>query len=69
MGLVESPVYHGRSKYIKAKWQFIRKRVEMVIVKLADVRIELVGADLMTKAVGQAVLAVNMRLIGTFKSG
>ena len=67
--LAENPVYHGRSKHIRAKWHFIRKRVEMGMVKLVDVRTELMGADMMTKSVGPAVLGVNMKLIGMFKSG
>ena len=67
--LAENPVYHGRSKHIKAKWHFIRKRVELGMVKLIDVRTEMMGADMLTKAVGPAVLAVNMRLIGMSKCG
>ena len=67
--LAENPVYHGRSKHIRAKWHFIRRRVEMGMVKLVDVRTELMAADMMTKSVGPAVLAVNMRLIGMSKSG
>ena len=67
--LVENPMYHGRSKHIRAKWHFIRKQVEMGMVKLVDVRTELMGADMMTKSVGPAVLGVNMKLIGMFKSG
>ena len=39
------------------------------MVKLTDVRTELMGADMLTKAVGPAVLAVNMRLIGMAKFG
>ena len=38
-------------------------------LKLVDVRTEEMGADMMTKAVGPAVLGVNMKLIGMFKSG
>ena len=65
--LAENPVYHGRSKHIRAKWHFIRKRVELGLVKLVDVRTEQMGADMLTKAVGPAVLVVNMGLIGTSK--
>ena len=39
------------------------------MVKLVDVRIELMGADMMTKVVGPAVLGVNMKLIGMSKCG
>ena len=39
------------------------------MVKLVDVRIEQMGADMLTKAVGPAVQAVNMRLIGMSKCG
>ena len=67
--LAENPVYHGRSKHIRAKWHFIRKRVESGMVKLIDVRTEFMGADMMTKSVGPSVLAVNMKLIGMYKSG
>ena len=67
--LAENPVYHGRSKHIRAKWHFIRRRVELGMVKLVDVRTELMGADMLTKAVGPAVLAVNMRLIGMSQCG
>ena len=70
--LAENLVYHGRSKHIRARWNFIRKRVDMGIVKLIYVRTELMGADMLTKAVGLAVLAVlavNMRLIGMKKCG
>ena len=67
--LAENPVYHGRSKHIRAKWHFIRKRVELGLVKLVDVRTEQMGADMLTKAVGPAVLAVNMGLIGMSKCG
>ena len=38
-------------------------------LKLVDVRTLDMGADMMTKAVGPAVLGVNMKLIGMFKSG
>ena len=67
--LAENLVYHGRSKHIRAKWHYIRKRVELGMVRLVDVRTELMGANMLTKAVGPAVLAVNMRLIGMSKCG
>ena len=67
--LAENPVYHGRSKHIRAKWHFIRRRVEMGMVKLVDVMTELMGADMMTKSVGPAVLGVNMKMIGMSKCG
>ena len=67
--LAENPVFHGRSKHIRAKWHFIRKRVELGLVKLVDVRTELMGADMLTKSVGPAVLRVNVKLIGMFMSG
>ena len=35
-----------------------------VTVRLIDVRTELMGADMMTKSVGPAVLGVNRKLIG-----
>ena len=66
--LAENPVYHGRSKHILAKWHFIRQRVTKGWIKLFDVRTESMGADMMTKAVGPSVLAVNMKLIGMHKS-
>ena len=64
--LAENPVFHGRSKHIRAKWHFIRKRVELGMVRLVDVKTEFMGADMMTKSVGPAVLKVNMKLIGMF---
>ena len=67
--LAENPVYHGRSKHILSKWHFIRQRVGKGFLKLVDVRTEEMGADMMTKAVGPAVLGVNKKLIGMFKSG
>ena len=67
--LAENPVYHGRSKHILAKWHFIRQRVTKGWIKLFDVRTEFIGADMMTKAVGPSVLAVNMKLIGMHKRG
>ena len=67
--LAENPVFHGRSKHIRAKWHFIRKRVELGMVELVDVMTEFMGAGIMTKSVGPAVLKVNMRLIGMFGSG
>ena len=67
--LAENPVYHGRSKHILAKWHFIRQRVSKGWIKLFDVRTESMGADMMTKAVGPSILAVNMKLVGMFKSG
>ena len=67
--LAENPVYHGRSKHILAKWHFIRQRVTKRLIKLFDVRTESMGADMMTKAVGPSVLAVNMKLIGMHKCG
>ena len=67
--LAENPVYHGRSKHILSKWHFIRQRVGKGFLKLVDVRTEEMGADMMTKAVGPAVLGVNMKWIGMFKSG
>ena len=67
--LAENPVYHGRSKHIMAKWHFIRQRVSKGLIKLFDVRTESMGADMMTKAVGPSVLAVNMKLIGMHKTG
>ena len=42
--LAENPMFHGRSKHIRAKWHFIRKRVELGMVKLVDVKTELMGA-------------------------
>ena len=36
----------------------------MGMVRLIDVKTELMGADMMTKSVGQAVLGVNRKLIG-----
>ena len=30
--LAKNPVFHGRSKPIRAKWHFIRKRVELGMV-------------------------------------
>ena len=66
--LAENPVYHGRSKHILSKWHFIRQRVGKGFLKLVDVRTEQMGADMMTKAVGPAVLGVNKKLIGMFKS-
>ena len=62
--LAENLVFHGRSKHIRAKWHFIRKRVELGMVKLVDVKTEFMGTDMMTKSVGPAVLKVNMKLIG-----
>lgn len=41
--LAENPVYHGRSKHIRAKWHFVRRRVEMGMVRLIDVRTGLMG--------------------------
>ena len=67
--LAEIPVYYGRSKHILAKWHFIRQRVSKGWIKLFDVRTKSMGADIMTKAVGPSILAVNMKLIGMFKSG
>ena len=67
--LAENPVYHGRSKHILAKWHYIRQRVSKGYIKLFDVRTDSMGADMMTKAVGPSILALNMRLIGMFKSG
>ena len=67
--LAENPVHHRRNKHIGWKWHFIRKRVELGMVKLVDVRTELMGADMMTKAVGSAVLGVNVKLIGMSKCG
>ena len=64
--MTENPVFHGRSKHIRAKWHFIRKRVELGMVRLVDVRTEFMGADMMTKSVGPAVLKVNMKSIGMF---
>ena len=51
-----------------AKWHFIRQRVSKGWIKLFDGRTESMGADMMTKAVGPSILAVNMKLIGVFKS-
>ena len=59
-------MFHGRSKHIRAKWHFIREQVELGMVRLVDVRTEFMGADMMTKSVGSAVLKVNMKLIGMF---
>ena len=67
--LAENPVYHGRSKHILAKWHFIRQRVTKGWIKLFDVRTEFMAADMMTKAVGPSVLAVDMKLIGMWQSG
>ena len=67
--LAENPVYHGRCKHVLAKWHFIRQRVTKGLIKPFDVRTESMGADMMTKAVGPSVLAVNMKLIGMHKSG
>ena len=67
--LAENPVYHGRSKHILSKWHLIRKRMEGGFLKIVDVRTVDMGADMMTKVVGPAVLGVNMKLIGMFKSG
>ena len=67
--LAENPVYHGHSKHILAKWHFIRQRLSKGYIKLFDVRTESMGADMMTKAVRPSILAVNMKLIGMFKSG
>ena len=36
------------------------------MVRLVDVRTEFMGADMMSKSVGPAVLKVNMKLIGMF---
>ena len=60
----ENPVYHGRSKHILAKWHFVRERVENGQVKLGDVRTAYMAADMLTKFVGRAILAVDMKLIG-----
>ena len=62
--LAENPVYHGRSKHILAKWHFVRERVESGQVKLEDVRTAYMAADMLTKSVGPAILAVDMKLIG-----
>lgn len=43
--------------------------VELGMVKLVDMRVELMGADMLTEGVGPPVLAVNMRLIEMAKSG
>ena len=67
--LAENPVYHGRIKHILAKWHFIRQRVSKGWIKPFDVRTKSMGADMMTKAVGPSILAVNMKLIGMFKGG
>ena len=67
--LAENPVYHGRSKHILAKRHYIRQRVSKGYIKLFDVRTESMGADMMTMAVRPSILAVNMNLIGMFKSG
>ena len=56
-------------KEVAAKWHFIRQRVSKGLIKLFDVRTESMGADMMTKAVGPSVLAVNMKLIGMHKCG
>ena len=67
--LVENSVYHGRNKHILAKWHFIRQRVSKGWIKLFDETTKSMGAVMMTKAVGPSILAVNMKLIGMFKSG
>ena len=67
--MAENPVHHRRNKHIGWKWHFIRKRVELGVVKLVDVRTELMGANILTKAVGPAVLGVHMKLIGMSKCG
>ena len=41
----------------------------MGMVRLFDVRTELMGADMLTKSVGPNVLRVNMKLIGMRKCG
>ena len=64
--LAENPVFHGRSKHIRAKWHFIGKRVEQGMVRLVDVRTEFMGADMMTNSEGPAVMKDNMKLIGMF---
>ena len=45
--LAENPAHHGRNKHIGWKWHFIRKQVELGMVKLVDVRTELMGVDMM----------------------
>lgn len=68
--LAENPVYHGRSNHIRAKWHFVRERVQCGQIKLQDVRTELMAADMLTKSLGPAILAVNMKLLGmNVKSG
>lgn len=67
--LVKNLVHHGRNKHIGWKWHFIRKQLEMGIVKLVNARTELMGADMMTKSVRPAVLGVNRKLIGITKCG
>ena len=68
--LAENPVYHGRSKHILAEWHFVRERVESGQVKLEDVRTAYIAADMLTKSVGPAILAVDMKSIGmNVKSG
>ena len=64
--VAEKPVYQGRSKDIRAKWHFIRKRVEQGMARLVDIRTEFMGADMMTKSARLALQKVNMKLIEIF---
>lgn len=55
---------------VRAKWHFVRERVQIGHIKLQDVRTESIVTDMLTKSIGPAILTVNMKLIGfNVKSG
>ena len=47
--LVENPVFHARTKYVKVQYHFIRKKALTWEIKIIHVKIEEQLADIFTK--------------------
>ncbi|XP_048637505.1 secreted RxLR effector protein 161-like [Brassica napus] len=64
IALSKNPVFHGRSKHIHTRFQFIRECVEKGLVKVEHVAGVKQKADILTKALGRIKFIEMRDLIG-----
>ncbi|KAF0931613.1 hypothetical protein E2562_005577 [Oryza meyeriana var. granulata] len=66
---MKNPVFHGRSKHIDTRYQFIRECVESGQIVIEFIRTEEQRADALTKGLPTAKLATAWHLLGVRNLG
>ena len=64
IALMKNPIFHGRSKHVDMRFQFIRECIEGGQIIVEFVRTDEQRADVLTKALPAAKLATRRHLLG-----